>query len=228
MTGAKVTATELYASATEISVEEGKTAQLWLGVAPWNATDKAVTVTVADNTIATWANGVLTGVKVGTTTITVSKAGLTDKVVNVTVTASTAPASTTYTYTYGGTNGSEWATSATTTNVSTDATPVTGLKILDTDSFKLTASGKKATITLNGFTTGTSKAMGYVTVTFKDVGGNSLGTLTGTTTAGKVVGDFTFTSDGVFTSETAFATVEISCNTAGKHFSIVSLSIVVE
>ncbi|MGN0804460.1 MAG: pectinesterase family protein [Candidatus Coproplasma sp.] len=228
LTGATVAPTGLYVSAETIEVEAGQTTDLYLGVAPWNANDKEVTVTVADEAIATWANGTLTGVAEGTTTITVSKDGLESKTVSVKVTPAQAPVGATYTFTYGAENGAEWITTATATNASTDTTPVTGLKILDTDSFSLTASGKKATITLNGFTTATSKAMEYVTVTFKDAGGNVLGTLTGTTTAGKVVGDFTFTANGIFESETAFATIEISCNTAGKHFSIVSVSIAVE
>ncbi len=226
LAGATVAPTEIYVSATAISVEAGKKADLYIGVAPWNANDKTVTVTVADETVAKWSMGKVEGLKAGTTTITVSREGMTSKTVSITVTPAVGK---TYTYTQGGTNGEEWVTNATGTNTSTDAVPVTGLKIINgTDTFKLVASGKKATIQMTGFTTGTSKAQPYVTVTIKDAGGNVLGTLTGTTTADKKNGAFTFTADGIFENATQFASIEFTCNTANKHFSITSVTIAVE
>ncbi|MGN0813662.1 MAG: pectinesterase family protein [Candidatus Coproplasma sp.] len=87
LAGAKVAATSIYVSAEAIEVQAGETAELLVGVAPWNADDKEVTVTVADTAVATYANGVVSGVKAGTTTITVSKDGAESKTVTVTVTA---------------------------------------------------------------------------------------------------------------------------------------------
>ena len=58
---------------TELSVTVGKTAELKATVEPDNATDKTVTWSSADETVATVADGVVTGVKAGeTTTITVT------------------------------------------------------------------------------------------------------------------------------------------------------------
>ncbi|MGN0824214.1 MAG: Ig-like domain-containing protein [Candidatus Coproplasma sp.] len=138
---------------------------------------------------------------------------------------------TTYTYTYGGTNGSEWSTDSNDTLSSDDSPAVVGLK-LETGSstqtsLKLSASGNKATITLIGFTRGSSEAKPYVTVTFKDANGNSIGTLTGTTPAGKLNGNVSFTSDGVFQSATEFATIEFT-STSGKSIGVTVATIIVE
>ena len=58
---------------SEITVKEGKTEKLTATVLPKTAQDKSVTWTVADNTIATVSQtGVVTGVKAGTTTVTVT------------------------------------------------------------------------------------------------------------------------------------------------------------
>ena len=55
---------------TIISVKKGSTAALTATVLPEDATDKAVTWTSGDSSIATVADGTVTGVKAGTTTIT--------------------------------------------------------------------------------------------------------------------------------------------------------------
>lgn len=100
LTGATVAPTEIYVSATEITVQQGSKADLGIGVAPWNANDKTVTVTVADPTVAAWENGVLSGLKQGATTITVTKDGLTAKTISVTVSAPPATVEKTYTFSY--------------------------------------------------------------------------------------------------------------------------------
>ncbi|MBR4061375.1 MAG: Ig-like domain-containing protein [Lachnospiraceae bacterium] len=67
-----VTGVTLNKATLELAVAEGKT--LTATVAPDNATDKTVTWTSSDDTVAAVANGVVTGVKAGTATIT-AKAG---------------------------------------------------------------------------------------------------------------------------------------------------------
>ena len=56
------------------TVKAGEKVTLVATVAPSNATNKAVTWTSSDNTVATVSNGVVTGVKAGTATITVTTA----------------------------------------------------------------------------------------------------------------------------------------------------------
>ena len=63
------------AESTEVAV--GKTVQLTAQVLPENATDKAVTWQSSDETVATVENGVVTGVKAGTATITAAAGGKT-------------------------------------------------------------------------------------------------------------------------------------------------------
>jgi pectin methylesterase-like acyl-CoA thioesterase len=79
------TATELYVSSTSITVNEKETAALAISVNKWNASDKGVTIEVANPAIATYSNGKVTGVAAGTTTITVSKSGFESKTVTVNV-----------------------------------------------------------------------------------------------------------------------------------------------
>ena len=55
-------------------VEVGKTVELTAQVLPENATDKTVTWTSSDDTVATVENGVVTGVQAGTATITATTA----------------------------------------------------------------------------------------------------------------------------------------------------------
>ncbi len=78
--------TDIYVSSDSVSVEEGKTAELWISVTPWNAPDKALEITVADPTVATYSDGVVSGLKQGSTTITVKYGETLTKTVNITVT----------------------------------------------------------------------------------------------------------------------------------------------
>ncbi|MDE6075237.1 MAG: Ig-like domain-containing protein [Clostridia bacterium] len=231
LAGDKVAATGIYVSSTSISVEEGKTAEIQISVNPWNAADKTLaglTVTSANPSIATYANGKITGVAEGTTTITVSATGMTDVVINVTVTEAIPETSVTYTYTYGGDNAAVWSTAGNpATTVSTDATPVTALKLEPEKSLNLAATGTKATVSATGFTTSSSNASKFLKIDFLDANGGVVGTLEGTTPAGKVNGAYTFDSNTVTTSA-EFVSVKVYCGTSGKGTGIVTLSIVVE
>ena len=73
---------------TSASLEAGETVALTATVDPDNATDKAVTWSTSDATVATVNNGVVTAVKVGTATIT-AKAG--DKTAICTITVVVTP-----------------------------------------------------------------------------------------------------------------------------------------
>lgn len=141
----------------------------------------------------------------------------------------------TYTYTHGGENGEEWATDITDSNLplveaggatSTDETQ-RALKVAYGKYLTLTASGTKATVTVTGFTTASGNPSEFLLIEFLDASGSVVATLKGTTTQGKVMGAYTFTSN-VVESETAFASVRFTCGTSGKHMSIKTLSIEVE
>ena len=84
-----VKVTGVRVSNTSVTVKEGKSATVTATVAPTNATNKAVTWTTADASIAKVSQtGVITGVKAGTTTVTVTtKDGGHTATINVTVTA---------------------------------------------------------------------------------------------------------------------------------------------
>lgn len=86
---AKVAVTGVTLDPTAVSVEVGKTAAVTATVAPVDATDKTITYTSGDETVATVASdGTVTGVKVGTTTVVANVDGKATAVV-VTVTAAT-------------------------------------------------------------------------------------------------------------------------------------------
>lgn len=76
---------------TTASVQVGKTVTLTATVKPDNATDKTVTWSTSDKSVATVSKGKVTGVKAGTATIT-AKAGGKSATCKVTVTSSSAAA----------------------------------------------------------------------------------------------------------------------------------------
>lgn len=84
-----ISVTDLTVTPATVSVKVGATAQLSVAVVPANATNTNVTYASADNGIATVANGTITGVAAGSTTVTVTSAdsAAIKKTVAVTVTA---------------------------------------------------------------------------------------------------------------------------------------------
>ena len=76
-----------------LSVEEGKSAALTAAVEPENADNRDVTWTSSDETVATVKDGVVTGVKEGTATITVTADGGRTDTCEVTVTRAPVPVS---------------------------------------------------------------------------------------------------------------------------------------
>ena len=81
-----VAVTDVKITSTVTEVTAGETITLTPKVSPENATDKTVTWTSSDNTVATVKDGVVTGVKAGEATITASAGGK-DATVKVTVKA---------------------------------------------------------------------------------------------------------------------------------------------
>lgn len=67
--------------------EEGKDYKFAPVAGPWNANDKTVEVSIEDNTVVSYENGVIKALKVGSTTLTLSKTGLDDLVVQIVVKA---------------------------------------------------------------------------------------------------------------------------------------------
>ena len=141
---------------------------------------------------------------------------------------------TTYTYTHGEKAGSEWVSTSAGSNTSGDN--VAGTKIeysveksVNTSlTLKLPTNGTKATITMEGFTKASTKASSFVVIKLKADDGSIIGTLTGTTLADNLNGKITLEHEGIITTTNEFSSIEISCNTDGKHFSIVKLTITVE
>ena len=87
-----IVVTGITATPTEITMITGETAQISYTVAPENATDPSVTITSADPTIATVdENGVVTGVSVGETTITIASVSNPDVTATITVTVTSNP-----------------------------------------------------------------------------------------------------------------------------------------
>lgn len=85
--GAAIPVTGIALNQNEVGVEEGKTVTLTATVTPSNATSKAVTWSSSAPSVATVKDGMITGVKAGTATIT-AKAG--DKAAECTVTVTAA------------------------------------------------------------------------------------------------------------------------------------------
>jgi uncharacterized protein YjdB len=78
-------------TADDVEVVTGETATISYTVAPNNATDQSVTFTSADETIATVAAGVVTGVAVGETTITIASVSNPEVTTEITVTVTSNP-----------------------------------------------------------------------------------------------------------------------------------------
>ncbi len=140
--------------------------------------------------------------------------------------------STTYTYNYVSgkyTAEDPWSSNCTTNTKSEDSTKVEGLKVEATTALTLKATGTKATISVTGFTSGSSKASAYLDVIFLDAEGNEIGKIVGTTTENKLNGAYTFTNN-VFEAPSGkeFASIKFTCNTSGKSCGIVSVTIDVE
>ena len=71
-----IKATELEASISNSTIKEGRTAEITAKVQPFNATDKTLTYTSSDESVATVSDkGVVTAVKPGVATITVRSTG---------------------------------------------------------------------------------------------------------------------------------------------------------
>ena len=113
-----VAVTEVKITSTVTEVTAGETITLTAEVLPADATNKTVTWTSSDNTVATVKDGVVTGVKAGETTITASAGGK-NATVKVTVKAAA---------TSGGETGGETTTPKTATIVydGSDAPTATG------------------------------------------------------------------------------------------------------
>ena len=69
----------------KLVMTEGKDGKFGVAAGPWNSNDKTVTITVGDETIVSYENGILSALKAGETTITISKDGLDDVVWNIVV-----------------------------------------------------------------------------------------------------------------------------------------------
>ena len=69
----------------KLVMTEGKDGKFGVAAGPWNSNDKTVTVTVGDETIVSYENGILSALKAGETTIKISKDGLYDVVWNIVV-----------------------------------------------------------------------------------------------------------------------------------------------
>ena len=66
--------TNISVNKSEVNLKVGESEQITIEITPDNATDKSVTWTVADNTIASVSRGKITALKAGTTVVTVSSA----------------------------------------------------------------------------------------------------------------------------------------------------------
>ena len=81
-----VAVTDIKISPTSLSIEKGKTATLSATISPSNATNKSVTWSSSNTSIATVSNGKITAKKAGTTTITAKSNNGKSAICKVTVT----------------------------------------------------------------------------------------------------------------------------------------------
>ncbi len=176
LAGDKVAATGIYVSSTNVSVEAGKTAEIQISVAPWNADNKTLTgltVTSADTSVAIYENGVIKGVAAGTTTLTVSATGMTAVTVDVTVTApDTSIKAHTYTFTYSEIDLS--TDKAVVSQSDLNTTNNSFLTIVDPDANLVTWRSSNSCIENkdDGLSV-TFQGTGTITITFASTGGNN-------------------------------------------------------
>ena len=111
---------------TSTSISVGNSEKLTAKVTPNNATDKSVTWTSSDNSVATVNNGTVTAVKAGTATITATAADGSGKFATctVTVTADTTTGGTTGGSTGGTTGGGSSSGGSSSDRDSSDSNPV--------------------------------------------------------------------------------------------------------
>lgn len=94
-----------------------------------------------------------------------------------------------------------------------------------------TVAAKKATLSLTGFTTGSSKASAYLNIEFLDANGNIIGSAI-TATSGLDKKDASWTVNDsdtiIFESTTEFTSIRFVSNTDKKSVTITTATIVVE
>lgn len=165
------------------SIEAGKTETLTATVAPANATDKSVTWSTSDATVATVSEGVVTGVKAGTATITVKTTdGAKTATCAVTVTALAVVKVT-------GVTLNKTATSIAVGKTETLIATVAPADATDKSVTWNTSDAAVATVSAAGVVTGVKAGTATITVTTTDGMKTATCTIT-VTSGGGSVGDF--------------------------------------
>lgn len=152
--------------------------------------------------------------------------------ISITVPKQTETNKTTYTYSYSGENSTDWVKNGTATVKSSDSPAIVSYKIADADNLVLkTVAAKKATLSLTGFTTGSSKASAFLNIEFLDTNGNIIGSaITATSGLDKKDASWTVNDSATITFEstTEFTSIRFVSNTEGKSVTITTATIVVE